>query len=323
MKRLVIVLSLLGGQLFAQDSGLSQRPAASGGVVGPPGPGVSFPLLAPQGVVGAPSYSWVDDPDSGWYQEFANQGGMSFAVNGVRAYRIGNTYNLLSYRNGSASFPAFGFDFAASGLYGLGMYASGTRVLEFATDGVSMLKLDKASGNGTVTLGLAAASPPTLIRVGGGGTLGTATLGTANDDGFSFPSSGLTAIYSATAVKSTFTAGAGQTVEFQLLTVADNGGGTAAAATLTATNNVVKVVCNDADGCDITMSETVGTTFGTNLSRIVFIVNTSANVVNFADTAGVTGLAGAFTMGDSDTLTLLQIYSGGTQSFFELARSNN
>lgn len=68
MKRLLLVLSVLGGQLFAQDSGLSQRPAASG-IVGPAGPTftggtITTPVLAATGCV-SPAYSFTADTDTG------------------------------------------------------------------------------------------------------------------------------------------------------------------------------------------------------------------------------------------------------------------
>ncbi len=104
------------------------------------------------------------------------------------------------------------------------------------------------------------------------------------------------------------------TVTVQAVTVADNGAGSAAANTLQPTRNYASFTCSDANGCDITLSET-GAVDGV----VVRITNVSANVCNFADTAGVTELAGAFAMGQYDTLTIMY----ATDRWVELGRSNN
>lgn len=101
----------------------------------------------------------------------------------------------------------------------------------------------------------------------------------------------------------------------QALAVADNGnGGTAAAATLTVTGGVVEVTCSDAQGCDITMSET-----GAKSGQSVKIVNISSNVANFADTAGVSELPIGFAAGQYDSIELL--YS--TDRWVQVAKSDN
>lgn len=84
------------------------------------------------------------------------------------------------------------------------------------------------------------------------------------------------------------------------LTIADNGLGTAATGTLTPTTSYVEVTCSDANGCDVTVSET-----GAVQGQVVTIVNVSANVTNWADTAGVTELpAGGVALGQEDTMVL-------------------
>jgi hypothetical protein len=100
----------------------------------------------------------------------------------------------------------------------------------------------------------------------------------------------------------------------QAVVVADDGAGTAAVSTLTPSSGAVSYACNDANGCTITLSET-GALDGT----FVRITNISANVANFADTAGVTELSAAFAMGQYDSLTLLYV----TDRWVETGRSNN
>lgn len=101
----------------------------------------------------------------------------------------------------------------------------------------------------------------------------------------------------------------------QTQTIADNGnGGTAATGTITVTSGVVRLTCNDAQGCDMTLSES-GILDGTKLE----ISNGSANVCNFSDTSGVTELAGSFAMGQYDSLSLTY----HSDRWVEDARSDN
>lgn len=99
-----------------------------------------------------------------------------------------------------------------------------------------------------------------------------------------------------------------------VLMVADDGTAAAAAATLTPTSSFVEVSCLDANGCDVTMGE------GSALEGdVLLIVGISVNVNNFADTAGVSELAGAFVLGNQDSLMLVY----GETSWVEVSRSNN
>jgi len=101
----------------------------------------------------------------------------------------------------------------------------------------------------------------------------------------------------------------------QAVTVADNATpATPATATLTVQSSHIQVTCNDADGCDITMSET-----GAGNGDFATIVNVSANTVNFADTGGVSELAGALAMGQYDRLTLDYV----SDRWVERSRSDN
>ena len=97
-------------------------------------------------------------------------------------------------------------------------------------------------------------------------------------------------------------------------TIADSGDGNPATANLTPASSYVSLTCNDADTCDITLVET-----GAVDGQIVRITNVSANDCDFADTAGLTELAGAFAMGQYDTLELMY----ATDRFVEISRSGN
>lgn len=98
------------------------------------------------------------------------------------------------------------------------------------------------------------------------------------------------------------------------LTVSDSGNGSPATSTLTPTSSLVKVTCNDADGCDVTLGES-----DLYDGQQVRIVNVSANTVNFADTSGVSEIAGAAALGQWDTISLLYV----SDRWVETGRSNN
>jgi len=90
---------------------------------------------------------------------------------------------------------------------------------------------------------------------------------------------------------------------------------TPAAYNLTPATSYVHLNCLDADGANITVMEDAPPVDG----QIVYIANDSAVACNFADQANVLDIAGAFAMGQNDTLTLLYM----DDIWIELARSNN
>lgn len=106
----------------------------------------------------------------------------------------------------------------------------------------------------------------------------------------------------------------GRMSSVETVTVADSGNGSAATATLNPTANVVLLVCNDTDGCTVTMGET-GAVEGT----LVTIVATTANASAFADTSGVSETTGALSLGIHDSLQL--VYANAR--WVEVALSNN
>lgn len=100
------------------------------------------------------------------------------------------------------------------------------------------------------------------------------------------------------------------------ISIPDDGAGTAAAYTWqpAAGRATTHFTCLDSNGCDITMSETgAGNGFQNRA------INIGTNTINFADTAGVTELNGAFAMGSYDVLELGYV----VDRFVEIARSNN
>lgn len=87
----------------------------------------------------------------------------------------------------------------------------------------------------------------------------------------------------------------------EAFTIADDGAGTKAAGTLTPTSSYVECSCLDANGCDVTMSET-----GALQGQSVIIVNIGTNACDFADTGGISELpAGGVSLGTNDSLGLI------------------
>lgn len=103
-------------------------------------------------------------------------------------------------------------------------------------------------------------------------------------------------------------------------TIADNGnGGTAATYTLDSSNTsaFLGLNCLDANGCDVTMGEDFFD------GDVIFVYSESTNATNFADTSGVSELAGNFAMGQWDTLSLIFRDDASTNGWLEFGRSNN
>ncbi|HTE58519.1 MAG TPA: hypothetical protein VK694_07275 [Verrucomicrobiae bacterium] len=101
-------------------------------------------------------------------------------------------------------------------------------------------------------------------------------------------------------------------------TIASTGDASPAALTLNPNSSYVEITCNDPDTCDITMDEAAPVAGG----QAVYVVNVSANIVDFADTAGVTELAGACAASQYDTLSMLYV-DAAILRWVELSRSNN
>lgn len=104
------------------------------------------------------------------------------------------------------------------------------------------------------------------------------------------------------------------------ITIPDNGTGSAATYTLTATASAVPnrtfafVTCADPQGATITLSE-IGMVQGSEL----YITNTGSVAFIVTDTAGISESSGNFTVGPNDCI----IYMYGVDRFHEVSRSNN
>ena len=102
----------------------------------------------------------------------------------------------------------------------------------------------------------------------------------------------------------------------QAVTCPDSGNGSPGTLTLQPTLPVVLITNSDPQGCTVTMSET--TSFS-GAAVMVIVVSNAGGTVDFADTSGVSELAGAYSAGLWDALKLLYV----TDRWVEISRSNN
>ncbi len=100
-------------------------------------------------------------------------------------------------------------------------------------------------------------------------------------------------------------------------TVTCTAGEGVSALTITPTSSYIEITNADGDGCNITMAETAMVA-GTRVTLCV--VSNAGTTVNFADTAGVTELAGAFAANIDDCISLIY---GNTTTWREISRSAN
>jgi len=97
-------------------------------------------------------------------------------------------------------------------------------------------------------------------------------------------------------------------------TIANDPNNSPAAHTLIPTATYVSLTCQNPNTCDIVMSET-----GAEQGQICIITNLSSYACDFADTAGVSELAGAFAMEQYDILELIYL----SDRWVERCRSDN
>lgn len=117
-----------------------------------------------------------------------------------------------------------------------------------------------------------------------------------------------------TVAQANFTMQARVVMENTLATIPDSGGAGAASITLAMSAPSYRIDCQDVDGCNVTMGETNAIS-----GQEITFTNISANTVNFADTSGVSELAGAFAAGQYDTLQVKYV----VDRWVETSRSNN
>jgi collagen type I alpha len=229
---------------------------------------------------------------------------------------------LVVTNGGTASAPAVQVGTAAEGLFyesGIGpaLTAGASRYIRFWQNGTSRWHMHPStfdfvvsSGNGGSAAITYAAGTATTPVYSFNADMNTGH-GWAGADDLRAISGGVSVEGYKPAVVTTYVKRADTA---QVFTVADNGAGTRATATLTPLTSYVTCSVSDTQGADSSISET-GAVDGQHLT----IVNVGANVCGFADTAGVTEMAGNFDMGQNDSLSF--VYA--TDRWVEVARSNN
>ena len=107
----------------------------------------------------------------------------------------------------------------------------------------------------------------------------------------------------------------------QSSTCADSGDGNPGAVTITPVYNKVQITNSDANGCNITMAETLGNGQRTSLT----LTSTAGGNTAFADSAGVLEMAAGatFNMGSVPDNLQLEYLSGTTDTWYEVSRSDN
>lgn len=208
--------------------------------------------------------------------------------------------------------------------------------LAFATGGTERWNINSsghlmATDDNTYDIGATAATRPKDIHIAGvlrtalGSAMGTLTVPTngaifsGNSDTKAYIRTGATnvwlALQDSTGGETTSLATLNLIVaSAQTATCADGGG--VSSVTVSPIKHIVNLTNNDADGCNVTIGE-INALTGM-LTTIVVITNAGGNV-NFADTAGVSELAGAFAADVGDTLTLRYTNS----AWYEADRSAN
>ncbi len=284
------------------------------------------------------AYGWTISNDSGIWAHSGNSatptaGYHMFATGGLPRLRIGSA-DIGIY--GSTSGVVSLVPQAAAGTYNFNLpttagnsgecltSAGGAAAAMTWTDPIVAAEIDTSSelagivGDETGTGALCFATNPAFAGTptaptAAGGTSTTQIATTAFVQGESPTTS------AGVATRITDEVGTGNLpfVGVQAVTCTDNTvGASAQALTIQPTASVVNITNADPDGCDITMSETSPLSY---LPITLVVISNAGGTVNFADSAGVSELAGAFNADIADTLSLIYTNS----AFHETGRSAN
>ncbi len=207
----------------------------------------------------------------------------------------------LYFPDGDTTFPSISFLNSP----GMGFYRAGTNVIgiklgsntyyKWAFSGI-WFKGNNSAGGGVAAYGADATTPSLSPNASNDPDTG---IGTAGVDQLSLISGGVECMRLSEATTCTNTINGLIINPPQAVTCTAGGG--VSALTITPTSSYVEITNSDADGCNITMSET-GMVAGNVVTLCV--VSNAGSTVNFADTPGVTELAGAFTANIDDCIVL-------------------
>ena len=228
------------------------------------------PILANLGAVGAPTYSFTGDTNTGIYSTGADS--IDFATVGVRtaALQAGGLYLIL----GTAALPSFAF----IGDTNTGMWASAADTLNWSTAGVERLELDATSMNLTVPFVGTTGTFSGAVS-GTTGTFSGAVSGTTGT--FTGAVSGTTGTFTSTVEGASLKSTSGTAFKVKAVStgtasgIADTAGNTRSAAHGLTVGNFVGL------SCAITLSS--GFTYGPGMASS----GTSAEVLVYADATNV------------------------------------
>lgn len=194
---------------------------------------------------------------------------------------------------------------------GIRLGSSGAGLQFCTTNGSAQWEISAASGDLTSAQARNINTTGMGIFKGAGGGL---RVGPAGSNVIEIAAGGSTVTWAA---YSTYSGDSSMIYTPRSQTVASDGAGTAAAFNIdigSAGGIQLSIDCQDANGCNATLLETSVVT-----GQIFCATNISANAVNFADTAGVSEIAGAFAAGQYDMICFQYV----TDRWVERSRSNN
>lgn len=174
---LLVLGTILSPEVLAQWGGWGSHRSATAS-------GASFPLLAPNGTAGAPSYSFSGETNTGLYSVGANE--IGFTTAGILRLSVSDSKITATIpiwaSNGSAASPSISF----SGDINTGFYREGSDKFTVTTGGVeaaSFAGQHIIHRGSTPTMGACGTSPSVvgrdeamLITVGTGGSATTCAV---------------------------------------------------------------------------------------------------------------------------------------------------
>lgn len=143
--------TLTGALTLAAGSGITITPSG-GNTLTIAATGSSFPILAPDGSAGAPSYSWASDSDTGIFRggsgimDFVSNGGTVFAMNPTNITFDVPILNI----DGSAGAPSYSFTNDTD----TGITRGGSGILDFISNGSTVFATNPALVQSSALLGV-------------------------------------------------------------------------------------------------------------------------------------------------------------------------
>lgn len=240
------------------------------------------------------NYGISVDANGGFYELHGNFTGAG-TMSPIRQYTSDDSHTLGGRGTGgggaAGTTPAFAFN-GSSGKVGI----------------------FESAPNGQFDIAALAARRPTdpLVQVSSQNAAGVYTINVNGDT----DQAGSETVRSSSTINGALKITGGFVQTPMILVIADDAAGTSPGFTLDVSSaSVIYFACNDTSGeAIITMGESNATT-----GQVLTISNNGSNNCHFADTSGLSELAGAFAMGPYDAMTLRYV----VDRWAEIGRSNN